>query len=148
MTQNPYEHAMIFVEENPEGDGASVQAIAVDLDPNTPATMRQLSKEEFGEDMNAYIGKVRSDMDKLVDQLADQVVTAAREKDLRPHYGLVDLVDMFEKAPHLLLANVIATLISGIGQQIIEEENSGTSDNSEWIKTHGEEEPIASIPTE
>lgn len=127
MTKNQFEHNMIFVEVGGEevGDKAGqmlVTAVAVDLDPNTPVTMRELSMDEIGDDMNAFIDGARESMDALSDRLVEQVLAACREnRGPIDHFGMIELVEQLEQAPHLLLANMMAALIASCAETVVNE---------------------------
>ena len=129
MTPNQYEHYLILVESE-EKDGKldmNLKAVAADLSPDKPVTLRHLSASEFTDDIDAYVTKVHTSMDTINDRFIEQILTAVKKDhadgtQLVKYCGFVELVDQLQNAPHLLLANMCASFLTGTAQILLEEE--------------------------
>lgn len=127
MTANSYEHKMIFVKEvvDPNGGavGLELTAVAVDLNPDKAPTMRELGTEEIDDDMNQYILSVQESVFKVYGLLVSQIIEECNKNNGPiPHFGYVDMVERLQQAPHLLLANVLASIVTNqAGKQYSEQ---------------------------
>lgn len=109
---------MIFVEQTEQDGevGMVVTPCTIDLSPNKSATMRSLGRDETPDDMDSWINNARGSMDEVTFMMVDHVISTAKERNV-PHFGYVDLVEQFQAAPHLLLANMLAQVVSGLAQE-------------------------------
>lgn len=124
MTRNQYEHYMISVEHNKVGEQESMDmtAVAVDLSPESPVTMRHLESSEVQDDMDAYVTQARASMNQVCDRMIEQVMAASADGPVAYH-GYVDLVDQLQMAPNLLLANMLGALLSSCAEEVLKEQS-------------------------
>lgn len=121
MTANPHEHYMIWVEDGIAENGnftRNIKPVAADLSPDRKATLRVLRVEECAEETDEYIRKTRESMDNMCDVIIQTITSAFGEAPV-PHFGFVDYVEQFQRAPHLLLANALAAIVASCAQEIV-----------------------------
>lgn len=120
MTPNQYEHYMVYVEHSVQNNEQRMDmtAVAVDLNPEKPVTMRNLEQSEVPEDMDGFVNKSRSSMNAVCDRFIDQIIEAAKSQELA-YFGFVDLIDQLQQAPNLLLANMLGAILSSCAEEMI-----------------------------
>lgn len=115
---------MVYVEEvdNNGEKSLGLTAVAIDLDPNNAPSLRYLERDEVDDDMSQYVERARESMDKVNDQYIDKIMEACKNNGPIAHFGFVDLAEQLQNAPHLLLANMCAAMLSGTAQVVYEGE--------------------------
>lgn len=114
-----FEHQMIYVEDVDDKGKPAIRltAVAVNLNPQHPPTLRELSSDDVKTDIATYVEEVRASMNKVCRTIVDQVLAAGQEQKIA-HDGFVDLVFQLQDAPHLLVANMLAALLSGTAAHV------------------------------
>lgn len=136
MTANQYEHKLIWITNVENQNGGSdlvVTAAAADLTPGRKVTLRSMTPDEVGEDMNVFIQETRESMDELCDLMVDHVVDAKKKRGdpQVPHDGYAELVEQFQDAPHLLLCNMLASMVSLCAHEYVEAEQEAAANASQ-----------------
>lgn len=134
MSKNQYEHFMAFIEKSEDGGATdfNLVPVAIDLDPDKAVSIRQLSIDEGIDDLPDYILKACNSMHEVAERMVEQVLQACKDNGQPlPAYGYVDLVMQLQDAPHLLLANMLASCIANWAKDV-DPENHETLPHSRF----------------